>query len=72
MKLFADVQTPPGVADVKVMLPPSQTVFAPVIAATTGAAFTVTFTIEDCVVHPAAFVTVTKYAPDCVTVVDAP
>jgi hypothetical protein len=59
MKLLADVQIPPIVEEVRLMLLPSHTALAPEIAATIGVAFTVTATIEDCVVQPAALVTIT-------------
>ena len=55
-KPFEEVHTPPGVAELNVIVEASQTVFEPVSAATTGVGNTVTVTTAELDVHPAAFV----------------
>jgi hypothetical protein len=50
---------------------PAQLDVGPVIE-TTGAGLTVTLTGVDCPVHPDAFVTLTKYEPAALTVIDGP
>ena len=56
IKLFEVDHTPPGVAELNVIVDASQTVFEPVSAATTGVGRTVTVITAELEVHPAAFV----------------
>ena len=62
-------QTPPVVELANVVVDPTHTSGDPVIAATVGNGFTVTASAADVAIHPDAFVTVTLYDPDVVTVI---
>jgi len=57
---------------VKVTEPPAQNVVAPpaVITGVAGAALTVTAVAAEVALQPAAFVTVTLYEPEAVTLID--
>jgi hypothetical protein len=56
MAVLLEDQVPPAVTSLKVVVDPTQTLVVPVMAATTGSAFTVT-PVVTAVVHPLALVT---------------
>ena len=68
--VLLDDHVPPVVELANVVVEPAHTFDAPVIAATTGNALTVTTVAGDVAEHPLAFVTVTVYEPLVVAVMD--
>jgi hydroxymethylpyrimidine/phosphomethylpyrimidine kinase len=63
-------QVPPCVAEESTDVDPTQILFDPVIAATTGNGLTTTFVATDEAVHPEPFVTSTLYVPAVLAMID--